>query len=92
MDIANLVQATAGREQGKYYFVREADGEYLLLADGKSRKIEAPKRNKQKLVRFIAENCDSVAEKIRSKEKFTNSELRKAIAAYSGKETPDQEG
>ena len=89
MDIANLVQATAGREQGKYFFVLETDGEYLLLADGKSRRIEAPKRKKQKHVRFIAE---SAAEKIRSKEKITNSELRKAIAAYSGKENPDQEG
>ena len=91
MDIANLVQATAGREQGKYFFVLEADGEYLLLADGKSRKIEAPKRKKQKHVRFIAENCDSVAEKIRSKEKITNSELRKAIAAIRGSDQ-DQEG
>jgi len=35
MDIANLVQATAGREQGKYFFVLETDGEYLLLcSDG----------------------------------------------------------
>ena len=83
MDIANLVQATAGREQGKYFFV---------LDDGKSRRIEAPKRKKQKHVRFIAESAAPVAEKIRSKEKITNSELRKAIAAYSGKENPDQEG
>ena len=36
MDIANLVQATAGREQGKYFFVLETDGEYLLLADFES--------------------------------------------------------
>ena len=43
MDIANLVQATAGREQGKYFFVLETDGEYLLLADGKSRRIEEAK-------------------------------------------------
>ena len=92
MDIANLVQATAGREQGKYFFVLETDGEYLLLADGKSRKVEAPKRKKQKHVRFIEENCDSVAEKIRSNEKITTSELRKAIAAYSGKDNSDQEG
>ena len=30
--------------------------------------------------------------KLRSSEIITNSELRKAIAAYSGKENPDQEG
>ena len=93
MDIANLVQATAGREQGKYFFVLETDGEYLLLADGKSRKVEAPKRKKQKHVRFIAENCGPVAEKIRSKEKITNSELRKALAVYRGEHgNQDQEG
>ena len=92
MDIANLVQATAGREQGKYFFVLETDGEYLLLADGKSRRIEAPKRKKQKHVRFIAESAAPVAEKIRSKEeKITNSELRKALAAVSGG-NQDQEG
>lgn len=92
MDIANLVQATAGREEGKYFFVLETDGEYLLLADGKSRKAEAPKRKSRKHVRLIAESEGAVAEKIRSKEKITNSELRKAIAAFCGKENPDQEG
>ena len=92
MDIANLVQATAGREQGKYFFVLETDGEYLLLADGKTRRVEAPKRKSRKHVRFVADGAESVAEKIRSKEKITNSELRKAIAAHCGKENPDQEG
>ena len=94
MDIArsNIVKSIAGRDAGSLFFVLETDGEYLLLADGKSRRIEAPKRKKQKHVRFIAESAAPVAEKIRSKEKITNSELRKAIAAYSGKENPDQEG
>ena len=94
MDIAksNIVRSVAGRDAGSLFFVLETDGEYLLLADGKSRRIEAPKRKKQKHVRFIAESAAPVAEKIRSKEKITNSELRKAIAAYSGKENPDQEG
>ena len=92
MDIANLVQATAGREQGKYFFVLETDGEYLLLADGKSRRIEAPKRKKQKHVRFIAESAAPVADKIKSEEKITNSELRRTLAAYRGEVHPDQEG
>lgn len=94
MDIAksNLVQATAGREAGKYFFVLETDGEYALLADGKCRKLEAAKRKKCKHIRFIAEGSCRVAEKIRSNEKITNSELRKAIAAISGNGNPDQEG
>lgn len=94
MDIAaaDIVQATAGREAGRYYFVLSRDGEYLFLSDGKSRKAEAPKRKKCKHVRFIARQDGGVAEKIRSSEKITNSELRKAIAAFGELGNPDQEG
>ena len=73
------------------YTAKLSSSGHLLLADGKSRKVEAPKRKKQKHVRFIAESCGPVAEKIRSKEKITNSELRKAIAAIRGSDQ-DQEG
>ena len=92
IDKSSLVVSKAGRDQGQLFYVIDVDEQYVYLADGKSRRIEAPKRKKQKHVRFIAESAAPVAEKIRSKEKITNSELRKAIAAYSGKENPDQEG
>lgn len=89
---AHLVEATAGRERGKLFYVMDTDGEYLFLADGKSRRVEAPKRKKCKHVRFIADTGDRVATKIRENEKITNSELRKSIASYSGADHSDQEG
>ena len=89
---AHLVEATAGREKGKLFYVMETEGEYLLLSDGKSRRVEAPKRKKRKHVRFIAEDGGRVAEKIKLSEHVTNSELRKAIAAYGGQDNSDQEG
>ena len=89
---ANMVEATAGREKGKPFFVLETDGDYLLLADGKSRRVEAPKRKNRKHVRFLAEGGGRVADKIRENEPVTNSELRKAIAAYCGTDNSDQEG
>ena len=90
---AHLVEATAGREKGKLFYVLETDGEYLLLADGKSRRVEAPKRKKRKHARFIADTGDRVAIKIRDSEKVTNSELRKSIASYdSDADNSDQEG
>ena len=89
---AHLVEATAGRERGKLFYVVETDGEYLFLADGKSRRVEAPKRKKRKHVRFIADTNDRVAGKIRNNEKVTNSELRKSIASYGEADNSDQEG
>ena len=93
MDIvkSNIVKSAAGRDEGDIFFVLDTQEEYLLLADGKSRRVEKPKKKKRKHVTFVGESHSVVAEKIRSSEKITNSELRKAIAAYVGG-NQDQEG
>ena len=93
MDIvkANIVTSTAGRDKGEPFFVLATEGDFLLLADGKQRRLEHPKRKRRKHVALVGESHSLVAEKIRSSEKITNSELRKAIAAISGG-NQDQEG
>ena len=63
-----------------------------LLADGKTRKLENPKRKKRKHTAFVMHSDCRVAEKIRSEEKVTNSELRRTLAEYGGDGNPDQEG
>ena len=93
MDIvkSNIVKSTAGRDEGDLFFVLDTQEEFLLLADGKRRRVESPKRKKRKHVSFVGESHSVVADKIRSSEKITNSELRKALAAFSGG-NQDQEG
>ena len=93
MDIAksDLVLATAGREKGRLFFVVDVQNEYLLLADGKSRRLEAPKRKKCRHVQRVGAAPGELAAKLRSSEIITNSELRKAIAAIRGSDQ-DQEG
>ena len=94
MEIAqsNIVRSDAGRDAGKLFVVLAVEGEYLLLADGKSRKVESPKRKKRRHVLFVAAEESRLSEKIRSKEKVTNSELRRTLAAYREEVHPDQEG
>ena len=94
MDIArsDIVRATAGRDKGKPFFVLAVEGEYLLLADGKTRRLERPKRKKRKHVVFQARFDCRTAEKIRDGEKLSNSDLRKTLAAFGGDGNPDQEG
>ncbi len=94
MDIArsDIVKASAGRDKGKLFFVLEVEGEYLLLADGKNRRLERPKRKKRKHVIFQARFDCRTAEKIRSGEKLANSDLRKTLAQFGGDGNPDQEG
>lgn len=94
MEIAksNIVRSNAGRDRGKLFCVLRVEGEYLLLADGKSRKVESPKRKKRRHVLFVADDDTRLSAKIRSDEKVTNSELRKALAEYREELYPDQEG
>ena len=94
MDIAkaSIVQSDAGRDKGKLFFVLDVEGEYLLLADGKSRKVEAPKRKKRRHVRFVSLKETRVSAKITGEEKITNSELRRALAVFRETDYPIQEG
>ena len=86
MEIArsDIVKSTAGRDQGGLFFVLEVEGDFLLLADGKARKLESPKRKKRKHVSFVTRYGCRAAEKIRSGEKVTNSELRRTLAQFGG--------
>ena len=94
MDIvrSDIVKSTARRDKGKFFFVLAEEEDVLLLADGKTRKLENPKRKKRKHTEFAARYQCRVAEKIRSDEKITNSELRKTLAAFGEEGNPDQEG
>lgn len=94
MEIAksDIVRSDAGRDKGKLFAVLAVEGEYLLLADGKSRKVELPKRKKRRHVLFVASDESRLSEKIKSEEKITNSELRRTLAAYREEVRPDQEG
>ena len=94
MDIAKstVVKSIAGRDKGKYFFVLAEEEDFLLLADGKLRKVEAPKRKKRRHAQAVGVPNTRVAEKIRSGERITNSELRRTLAQLSGEGNPDQEG
>ena len=43
---AQIVRSLAGHDRGGLFCVLDTDGPYLLLCDGKRRKLENPKRKK----------------------------------------------
>ena len=86
----DIVQSQNGRDKGKPLFVLEVDGGYLILIDGKSRRVEHPKRKKEKHCSFLARPDCRVSEKLRIGEKVNNSEIRRAVAAYLAERPADQ--
>ena len=85
MDISrsDVVLSMAGHDKGMLFFVLDTDGVYVSLANGKERKVEKPKRKKEKHVRKLPRPDSSLTAKIRSGEHILNSELRRELAALS---------
>ena len=81
--ISDVVKATAGRDQGKLFYVIGEDEQFLLLANGKDRPLDRPKRKKRKHVQMVLRSETRVAEKLRLGDKVLNSELRKDLAYLS---------
>ena len=92
VDKSSLVVSKAGRDQGQLFYVIDADEQYVYLADGKSRRLEKPKRKKRKHIEQIPRTESRIAEKIRNGEKVLNSELRKELASVGQKQSQNQGG
>ncbi len=82
-NISDVVKATAGRDQGKLFYVIGEDAELLLLANGKDRPLDRPKRKSRRHVQKVLRSETRVAEKLRNGDKVLNSELRRDLAYFS---------
>ena len=83
-NISDVVQATAGRDQGKLFYVIGEDEQYLFLVNGKDRPLDRPKRKKRKHVQKVLRSETRVADKLRAGDKVLNSELRRDLAFLAG--------
>ena len=80
IQISDVVVSTAGRDAGQWFYVIDADPVFLLLANGKDRTLEKPKRKKRKHVQKVLRSETRVAQKLRSSDKVLNGELRRDLA------------
>lgn len=89
---ADMIVSLAGRDRGKLFFVVDTDEQYVYLADGKTRRLESPKRKKPRHVRKLPLYPSRVAGKIRNGDKVLNSELRRELAVYGQKFISQNQG
>lgn len=74
MTAGMVVRSVAGRDKGRLHVVIAADDEFALIADGKWRKIQSPKRKKLKHIQPLDGICIEI-------QNVTNKHLRRMIAA-----------
>ena len=78
--IAEVVISTAGRDKDELFYVIGEEKEFLLLANGKDRPLDRPKRKKRKHGQKVLRSETRVALKLRSGDKVLNGELRRDLA------------
>lgn len=72
--VGRVVKSVSGRDKGMYFAVIGEDENYLVLADGKKRRLENPKHKKSKHVEIQDILLDAVLEG-----EITDKVLQKAI-------------
>ena len=88
--ISDLVISLKGRDQKRIFMVVEvADENYVFVADGSLRKLEAPKRKKIKHLEYFGVSGERITEKLSEGKKITNAELRKMLREIAAKENKD---
>lgn len=77
-----IVRSCAGHDEGNLYCVMDLNGDFLLLADGKTRKVSSPKRKRRKHVAFAGRSEHPSITAFISGKPVPDSELRRALAAF----------
>lgn len=81
MDITcgSIVLSTAGRDSDRIFaVVGIIDENYVLISDGRVRRLETPKKKKLKHLKFISQS-EEITQKI-SDGKLTNNILKKELS------------
>ena len=78
-----IVRCTAGRDKGKFMVVLSAEGDFAMIADGKSRRLAAPKKKRLKHLCFTRTTVGT--------DELTDKKLRQIIGDYISRKTvPDK--
>jgi ribosomal protein L14E/L6E/L27E len=84
--VGQVVRSAAGRDKGHFMVIVDVlDEEYVMLCDGRKRKVASPKKKKVKHLRKTNTVFFEVCEKL-DRGLLTDAEIRKKIAdCFGGK-------
>ena len=86
-DVGRIVLSKQGHDKGRWFaVVGLVDGKHVLIADGKTRKLEKPKKKQCKHLRPRPTRLSEIAALLLEGKPVLDSELRKALKAFADEE------
>ncbi len=83
--MSGLVRSLAGHDKDQVFCVVGREEGYLLLCDGKNRRLASPKRKKAMHTQ-VEEFDHPTLQKLTRQEPVTDKDIRRALAAFRAKE------
>ena len=84
--------STQGRDEGRYYLICGVpESGFVLVCDGKYKKLASPKKKSLKHVRLLPEKVETIAEKFSCGGKVFDSEVYSALKAFNAQGSPEGE-
>ena len=77
-----IVLARAGRDKNKYFLVLKTEDNFVYICDGKSRRIQKPKKKKIKHVTLMGYAQEDICTRLKKEGQITNSEVSRYLNEY----------
>ena len=87
-----IVLSLKGRDAGGLFCVLSTQDDFALIADGKGRKLAAPKRKRVKHLAGVGTSAHPAIVRLQRGESVSDRALRAALAAFRDSEQTDMEG
>ena len=72
----------AGHDKEKLYIIIKEEDEYVYLADGRLKTVDAPKKKKKKHIQIIKTIHPNINLSIEESKSISNEEVKRAIKEY----------
>ncbi len=86
-----IVLSLKGHDAGQLFCVLDAQDGFALIADGKGRKLAAPKRKREKHLVGVGASAHPAIIRLQRGESVTDRALRQALAAFRESEQTNME-
>lgn len=79
LKIGQVVRSKCGRDAGKHFVVVGKEQNYVFLADGDMRKVEAPKKKNIKHIQVTAVRLPGIEDTDTGEKNLSNKEIRRGL-------------
>lgn len=77
-----IVFSKAGRDKDKFFIVIDYSQPYAYLVDGASRRLESPKKKKEKHIKVTSYIDETLQELLEKNSQITNADIRKSLSRF----------